>query len=120
MPKFYARKKSRMIVEKMEHSFVVKSTQGLDGKLHGKPGMFRVFNEDDPHRAYGIVDNDYIDRHYEILGKVGEEETLPPDPADVDGPEDEPNTVSPEEPELEPEDAPTQPEPQPGPEDGWR
>lgn len=117
MPKFYAKKKSRMILEKMEHSFVVKSNQGIDGYLHGKPGMFRVCNEDDPHHHYGIVDNDYIDRHYEVEGQVEADGLQESPDAIVDPP---PSTVSVEEPKLPTEDAPPMDEPTTDPEDAAR
>jgi hypothetical protein len=118
MSKLRARKRSVVVLEKQHVAFTVKSDQGRDGYLYGKPGEFKIYNEDDPDNVYGIVSQEYIDRHYEIIGEVK-----------ADGLQESPDAVvDPEPPTTQPEPAIGEPqteatgggEPNPHPEDGAR
>jgi len=114
MTKFYAKKKGLMIVERLEIQTQIHNKFSSTGVVLGQQGDFLVYNETDPDHRW-IVDNNYVDEHYEIVGQV-EADGLQ-EPPTLDPPEPPKPAPHVEEPELPPEDAPTEPEPTTDPED---
>jgi hypothetical protein len=114
MTKFYAKKKDVMIVEKLETQTQVRNKFSPSGVVTGEAGDFVVYNESDPSHLW-LVDNNYIDEHYEIIGMV-EADGLQESPDAIEEFPPPQTGITHEEPGLPPEDAPEQPEPDDDPE----